>query len=207
MKENTIACLFYALSLLFLPLTVSSQSNYPKIPINENTLNIVERCDRIVMKGFQKQSRGKKMDPQKITDMEEIELKYVEGPNGYIMAFVRDKDNPERASQTCRGFIGKKIYLKTRSEYSEDACRYVFLNSSNSALYFSCNKGTDYPEFYVFMGDNTEQGKEDIHLITRVDFYEKGSNTPILKDVFLLREDYSVNLFKFFLEIMLEKFE
>ena len=85
MKENRLISLFYSLFLFFLPLTVIAQNNDSRIPVNKHTLNIVDWCDRIVMKAFQRVSRGKKLDIENtIPDTEEIELKYVEGSNGYL---------------------------------------------------------------------------------------------------------------------------
>ena len=54
--------------------------------------------------------------------------------------------------------------------------------------------------------DIDDEKKSDIHFIASVDFYEKGSDTPSL-NVFLSVEDYSVNLFKYFLEKVIAKYE
>lgn len=52
------------------------------------------------------------------------------------------------------------------------------------------------------------KGKEsDLHLITDVAYYENGSTTPSLETPLLVLDDYSVNLFKYFWEVFLEKFK
>ena len=203
MKEKTLACLFSLLFLMFLPLTVSSQeNNYSTIPLNQHTLGIVDRCDKIVMKGFQQRKRGEKIEGDPSTlDIKEIEFRFVDGSNGFIMVFVRDKDNPQMASKNCIGFIGKSSNLIAQS---------IFQNrETNGFVIIVCKKGDmPFAEFYVRIGtDYKEELKSDEYLITRVDFYEKGSDTPTWENVFMLKEDYSVNLLKYFMEGVVSKFE
>ncbi len=213
MKEKRLPSLFFVLFLLFLALPVWPQgNNNSRITVNQHTLNIVDNCDRVVMKGFQRRSKTKVIDRKeiKIEDFEEIEFQYVAGYNGHIMVFVRDKNNPKMASNKCMGFIANNRDIIAKSRYSEGECAYFFRNkTANTGIVIVCKKGNSgFSEFYVeICGDLNDEDKSDLHSITHVDFYEKGSATPSLKDVFLSVEDYSVNLFKYFMEKILAKYE
>ncbi len=210
MKGKILACSFYALFLLFLPLPVRSQGNSnSRVTVNQQTMSIVDRCDRVVMKGIQEVSRGNNIDRKaSIEDIEEIEFQYVDGPNGYMMIFVRDKNNPKSASQKCIGFISKNSDLKVKSNYPDGKCEYMFSNkTANTFVIIVCEKGEAViSEYYLGIGIDNNPEKADVHLITHAEFYEKGSATPSLK-VYLNVEDYSINLFKYFLEKILAKYE
>ena len=206
MKEKLLSFLLPLLFVVFIPSTAWSQN--PKI--NQETLGIVERCNKLVMKGYKKRSRGKNVENNVTEDeTEKIEFEYVPGSNGHIMLFVRDKNNPKSAAKNNIGFIAKNSDVRTKQEYTDGRLRYYFVNkTAETGMAVTCEKGKfTRSAYYLTIGyKQNDDFISDAHLITRVEFYERGAASPSLT-VFLLTEDYSVNLFKFFWEKMLEKYQ
>ena len=161
------------------------------------------------MTGHKGISREEKveLDPNEL--LEKIEFEYVPGSNGNIMLFVKDKNNPKSAAKNNIGFIAKNSDIIAKPEYTDGRLSYFFMNkTANTFMMVSCQKGKETrSEFYLSMGQRrNDVNISDVHLIIDVEFYEKGATSPSLK-VFLPTEDYSVNLFKFFWEKMLEKYQ
>lgn len=206
MKEKLLSFLLPILFVVFIPSTAWSQN--PEI--NQETLGIVKRCNKIVMTGYKKYSRGKKID-NNMTDeeREKIEFNYVPGSNGHIMLFVRDKNNPKSAAKNNIGFIGKNSDVRAKPEYKDGQLSYYFANiPAETIMMVTCEKGKFTRSVY-YLNISYKQNDDfisDIHLITRVEFYERGAASPSLT-VFLPTEDYCVNLFKFFWEKMLENYQ
>lgn len=142
-------------------------------------------------------------------EREKIEFNYVPGSNGHIMLFVRDKNNPKSAAKNNMGFIAKNSDVRAKSKYKDGQLSYFFgNNTAETFMMIMCHKAElTRSEFYLHIGfyDNIVENS-DAHIITDVEFYEKGAESPSLR-VFLPTEDYSVNLFKFFWEKMLEKYQ
>lgn len=211
MKEKMFAYSCIALFLLFMPLSVRSQDYKDvRMPINQNTLGIVDRCDRIVMTGVRQISRGKVIEKElTVEDVERIEFQHVEGADGYIIIFVRDKENPKQAAKNHIGFIGKNSNLMAYSKYPDNMCEYYLVNrDAETGVIIFCEKGDRFPSnFYLVVGDAKIIEKRELYAITGVEFYEKGSETPSLRSSFLSFEDYSVNLFKYFWEKMVAKYQ
>lgn len=205
MKKKILSFLLPLLFVVFIPSTAWSQ----KTKINQETLGIVERCNKIVIEGFLKRSRGNVIEDISVEDVEKIEFEHIPGSDGFVMLRVRDKDNPQMSSKKCMGFISKNSDLEVDSKYSdEEICYYLHNKTAETYAVIACRKGKILrSEYYLEIGKDNKGKESDLHLITDVAYYENGSTTPSLETPLLVLDDYSVNLFKYFWEVFLEKFK